>query len=288
MSVPISKMTMNEPLSPLRGTRTLLMAPTGCGKSTCALSLHRLGIELFVLATENNSLEIFSPVKGVRVHSLIETSYSWKGLLAMATNVSMFDQSTLMKIEDSNRRSCVQFLKLLESLNDFVDDKTGIHYGDISTWGTGRCIFIDGLTGLNGFSKRLVVGGRPILAQADWQIGQNIIYPLIEQLTMAPRCWVVMSAHLEQERDEILGTNKNMPSTLGRKLAPTIPPLFTDVIRPKKVADKFYWSTSDPSTDLAARNLPLRDDLPPTFDSIVQSWKQRGGIIETSPTFEKT
>src|SRR5580765_7278688 len=231
--------------SPINAPKVLLGANTGCGKSTSIKTLAKAGVECFVLATENNALEILNPVKGVRIHSLMKSIGTWQSQRAVAENVNRYDQDVLMKLSDPGKPLATHFLTLLEQLNNFKDDKTGKEYGDVSTWGTGRALILDGLTGTNSFAKRLVVGGRPILQQADWQIGQNIIYPLIEALTAQTRCWVVVTCHLEIERDEVLGTTKIMPSTLGRKLAPTLPPLFTAVIRPMRLGEQFSWSTAD-------------------------------------------
>jgi len=119
------------------------------------------------------------------------------------------------------------------------------------------------------------------MTQPEFQIGMKTIENLVNQLCTGFRCHVVVTAHIERELDEVQGGSRVFPSTLGRKLAPVLPRYFTDVILAKRAGTKFFWDTADPQADLKARNLPISPDLPPTFRPLVESWKRRGGIIET-------
>ena len=87
----------------------------------------------------------------------------------------------------------------------------------------------------------------------------------------------VLIAHVERETDMVLGGTKLMASTLGRALAPKIPPMFSDVILTTRQGDKWNWDTANVTADLKTRNLAIRGDLPPSFGPIIEKWKARGG-----------
>ena len=70
-----------------------------------------------------------------------------------------------------------------------------------------------------------------------------------------------------------------MTSTLGAKLAPKIPPFFSEVVYSRREADKFYWSNITANVDLKKRALPFSDKLEPTFVPVVEAYKQRLNII---------
>jgi hypothetical protein len=125
----------------------------------------------------------------------------------------------------------------------------------------------------------LVVGGKPVKSQADWGIAMDQIEKLVRQLTDGCKCHFVLTAHVEREVDLVFGGVRVTVSTLGRALAPKIPPMFSDVILTYREGTKFLWSTANPQADLKARNLPLADGMPPTFKPIIDKWKSRGGAI---------
>jgi hypothetical protein len=125
----------------------------------------------------------------------------------------------------------------------------------------------------------LVVGGKPVKSQSDWGIAMDQVEKLVRQLTDGCKCHVVMTAHVEREVDQVLGGVKLTVATLGVKLAPKIPPMFSDVILTSREGDKFYWSTANSMADLKARNLPLKDHIPPDFKPIITKWLSRGGAL---------
>jgi hypothetical protein len=94
------------------------------------------------------------------------------------------------------------------------------------------------------------------------------------------RCHFVLTAHVEREVDQVFGGVKLTVSTLGKALAPKIPPMFSDVILSYREGAKFLWSTDNAQADLKARNLPIRSGLEQNFTAIVERWKSRGGVIE--------
>jgi hypothetical protein len=71
-----------------------------------------------------------------------------------------------------------------------------------------------------------------------------------------------------------------MVSTIGAKLAPKIPPFFSEVIKTQRVMDskggaEFTWSTLATDMDLKNRALPINAKLPADFRQIVEAYKRR-------------
>jgi hypothetical protein len=129
----------------------------------------------------------------------------------------------------------------------------------------------------------LVVGGKPVKSQADWGIAQDQIEKLVRMWTDGCPCHFVLTAHVERELDA-MGQSKLTVSTLGRALAPKIPPMFSDVILTVREGSKFTWSTANSMVDLKTRSLQIADGIPPSFVAIFDKWQARGGKF--SPTVQ--
>lgn len=196
-----------------------------------------------------------------------------------AKHINEVTQESLHKMQDANRAKHNQFVTLLRALSDFPDDRTGQRFGAVDSWGPNRCLALDSLTDINPLALSLVVGGKPVKSQSDWGIAMDQIEKLVRQLTDGCKCHFVLTAHVERETDMVLGGSKITVSTLGVKLAPKIPPMFSDVILATRVVTKFEWSTANPQADLKARNLPISDHIEPSFKPIFDKWKSRGGVF---------
>jgi hypothetical protein len=123
-------------------------------------------------------------------------------------------------------------------------------------------------------AMNLVTGSKPVKSMADWGVAIDNLERLIVKLCVDTKCHFVLLAHLEREVDEVTGGTSLMASTLGRKLAPKLPRFFSDVVQAKRNVDKFVWSTAASNVDLKARNLPIADNLDPSFKAILTSWKK--------------
>jgi hypothetical protein len=269
----------------LPGINVLLEGPTGTGKTHALGTIADTGIELFFLFTESGletllgywtdrKLEV---PPNVHWHILGRTSVSFTTLADAATKINTMVQESLHKLQDPNRGKHNQFIGLLESLADFPDDRTGKKFGPVDGWGPDRCLAMDSLTGINPIALSLVVGGKPVKSQADWGIAMDQIEKLLRQLTDGCRCHFVLTAHIEREIDQVFGGTRITVSTLGSKLAPKIPPMFSDVILTGREGSRFFWSTANPAADLKARNLSIADNHPPTFVPLIEKWRTRGG-----------
>jgi len=271
----------------LPGVNVLIEGTTGTGKTHCIGTMADAGVEVFCLFTESGveTLLGFWTDKGkpvppnVHWHVLPRPAGSFTTLAESANSINVMTQESLHKMQDPNRAKHNQFVGLLRALADFPDDRTGQKFGAVDSWGPDRCLVIDSLTGINPIALSLVVGGKPVKSQADWGIAQDQIEKLIRQLTDGCRCHFILTAHVEREVDQVFGGVKITVSTLGRALAPKIPPMFSDVILSYREGTKFLWSTANAQADLKARNLPLAEGLPQDFKVILDKWLSRGGKV---------
>ena len=279
--------SVSEP-SLLAGVNILLEGPTGTGKTYASASLADIpGLEVFYLFTEagietllgvwtDSNREIPS---NVHWHVLPRGSTDFATLAQTAETINASSQDSLHKMQDPKRSQHNQFVTLLRALNNFPDDRTGEKFGNVGQWGPNRCLVIDSFSGLNPIALSLVVGGKPVKSQADWGIAQDQLEKFIRQCTDGCKCHFVLLAHVEREVDQVLGGTKITVSTLGRALAPKIPPLFSDVVLAVRNGTKWSWSTANSQADLKTRNLPWSEDITPGFKQIFDKWQSRGGKL---------
>lgn len=276
--------TLEQP-SELPGVNVLLEGPTGTGKTHALGTLVDTGVETFALFTESG-LETFigywkdrgkEPPANAHWHLLKGDHGNFKILADIALKINTTSMEALFKMQDPDRFKFNQYWKLLNAFTDFPDDRTGQRFGAVDTWGPDRALCIDSLSGINPWAMGLVIGNKPLRDQRDWGVAQDLIEKLLRQFTDGSNCHFVLTAHVEREVDQVLGGVKLTVATLGVKLAPKIPPMFSDVILTVRDGKNFSWSTAQPQADLKSRNLPIGDGLPPTFSQIIDKWKSRGG-----------
>lgn len=131
-------------------------------------------------------------------------------------------------------------------------------------------------------ASQMIVGGKPLKSQGEWQVAQNMLKFLIDKLTTGLTCSFVLTSHIARERDELTGGSHLTVSTLGRALAPELPKYFSDIIHCDRTGDRFTWDTTKTGMVLKARNVPLRPGIQPSFKPLFEAWKARGGrIIKT-------
>lgn len=286
VAVPIPATPVEE-ISLLRGVNVLVEGPTGTGKTTSLGTLADTGVELFCLFTENGQETLMGywtdrglPVPdNVHWHNLPRGDTGFALLADSANAVNSYSMDALFKMTDPNRAKSNQFVTMLRALSDFPDDRTGKKFGAVDKWGPDKCLVIDSLTGINPIAMSLVIGNKPLKDQRDWGIAQDQIEKFVRHCCDGVKCHFVMTAHVERETDLVFGGVKITVSTLGRALAPKIPPMFSDVILSVRNGTEFSWSTANPQADLKARNLPIADGLKPDFTQIINKWKSRGGKL---------
>lgn len=269
--------------SQLAGFNVLLEGPTGTGKTYAIGTLVDTGLECFYLAMESGmeSLLGYWTDRGLPVpsnlhwHVLKGVNGGFATMIKRAQMLNSLSNEALTKMQDSDKSKYNTFIKLLEVLNNFTDQRTGEVFGPVDQWGVDRALIIDPLTGINNAAMSLCIGGKPIKSQTDWGNAMDTIEKLLRSLTDDCRCHFVLNAHIEREVDPVLGGSKITVGTLGVKLAPKLPPMFSDVILARREGSSFYWSTIDPSADLKTRNLPMSDKIKPDFGAIYKKWQSR-------------
>lgn len=206
-------------------------------------------------------------------------SEKWSDLMAMAKQINAMSYEDLASIKSGiNKTGYQQFYQLLSLLSDFTDQRSGQKFGPVDSWSADRALAIDSMSGLNYMAMSMLVGAKPAAHQGEWGVAMNALEKLIMKLTSDLDCFLVMTAHVEKEFDEIAGKMNVMASMLGKKLAPKIPRLFSDVILAKREGGQHFWSTTAAGVDLKTRNLPLSDKLAPSFEQIVKSWRARNEL----------
>ena len=273
-----------ESKSPLPGARILLQGDSGSGKTYSLSTFVDAGVTPFILFTEPGMDAFPRQCPEYHFRYIAPAISDWGALADLATKVNQYTYEQLIKMTDTNKSKYDMFIQFIKANNNFTCDVCHKEFGDVGDWGTDRALCVDSLTGLNNAVKKLHVGGRPVLHQSEWQVVQNTLMGLLDAWTAGGnRCWFVMTAHQSIERDESSGTMKRMVNTLGKAIAPDIPKFFSDVIETIRVGSTFTWDTAGTNVAVKARNLPIAAGQKPTFVTIVNNWKAKGGIIEKTP-----
>jgi len=260
------------------GLNILLLGESGSGKTYSLRTLVDAGLELFVLQTEPGGTVLEDlPSDKYHSHYIAPATPSWSAMKDSVTKINTLSLKSLAGLEGINKREYAQFSEVIDSCGNFKCDRCGKEFGDISTWDSSRVFVVDSLSGLNIMAMDLVVGSKPIKSMADWGMAMDNLGRLINKWCADTKCHFVLTAHLEPERDETTGRIVNMPSTLGRKLAPIIPRFFDNCINTIRDGTSFRWSTATANTALKARDLPIDDNLVPSFVPIIENWRAKYG-----------
>lgn len=267
--------------SQIPGPKILLIGDSGTGKTHAIRTLFEAGFdEVFCVFTEPGMEVVGDIPKGKLMWKyLAPARSSWKVLREQANKINTLPYKTLAEMSDMDKRKYNQFVQLYDVLANFKDDRTGKEYGAVDEWGTNRALVLDSLSGINLMAMKLVVGGKPVKSQPDWQIAMDNVETLITQLTTGVWTTVVVLAHMEREVDEITGGSTIMVSSLGRKLAPKLPRFFSDCIQTVRNGKEFSWTTATSNAALKSRNLPISNSMQPSFVKVFETWKKRGGLF---------
>lgn len=272
--------------SSLPGVNVMLMGPSGTGKTYSIGTLVDEGPEVFYFAFESGVESLLGywtdrgkPVpSNLHIVQINSANASWLEMADSVNKVNVLAYESLKKMTDPNRSKYNQFENFLRTFND-VKDENGKSYGCIDTWGPDKVIVIDGLTGLSDAAMKTVIGGKADRDMKDWGLAQNLLENFLRKITSDCPSHFVLIAHVEREVDQILGGVKLMVSTLGVKLPPKLPPMFSDVILAVRNVDKWFWDTASAMADVKTRNLPITGNNQPNFKLILDKWKSRGGVI---------
>lgn len=265
------------------GFKTILMGPSGTGKTFTIKTLADAGLEVFALFLEPGLETIIGAYvdKGEKIpenlhwHYLQPKSLGFATLHKQADTIGKFDLSGLGKMKDMDRSKNNRMTDMYTVLSDFPDQRTGQKFGSVDSWSNGAVLVIDSLSALIRIAFDMQVGTKPVRDVSDWGIVQQAIMSFIHKLTSGCNCHVVIIAHVERELDQILGGNKITVSVPGKAIAATILQPFSDVILASRENASFFWDTANSQADLKTRNLPIASKLPPDFGPIYEKWKKR-------------
>jgi hypothetical protein len=272
--------------SELPGINALLMGPAGTGKTHAIGTLVDTGIDTFYLAMEAGaeSLLGYFTDKGkpippnLHTHKMAAPKASFAEMKDAAQKINTLSLEGLAKIQDGNRMKYNQFVQLFDVLNNFPDDRTGKKHGPVDEWQQDKVLVIDGMTGLGRAAMSMVIGGKPVRSQSDWGIAQDQLEGLLRMLCDNCPCHFILIGHVERETDEVLGGVKLMISTLGRKLAPKVPSMFSDIIMTVRNGTAWSWDTANAQADVKTRSLPIQSGIKPDFAPMLEKWMVRGGL----------
>lgn len=267
----------------------LLVGPAGSGKTSALVTQLLHGLELFVIVTEPGGVDslldaaerLKAPIDKLHWSYCPPAATGWDGLETMINSISTMSQKQLA---DQNNMGKEAFrkpaLKFLTAFHNFHCDRTGRDFGDISLFPNTTALAIDSLTGWSQIGFGCTVGFKPTANPGEWGIAQNFVLNMLTKINTDRQCFFALTAHVEKEMDELAGIKKLMVSTIGAKLAPKIPPLFSEVVRCKRGIDArnqpdFSWATIADDMDLKNRALPISTYLPADFGPVVAAYRKR-------------
>lgn len=265
-----------QPTFHIPGAKVLLMGDAGTGKTHSLRTLIEAGLEVFAVFTEPG-MDVVSDIPSDKLHwnYVSPSTVSWEAMLDSAKKINTLSYESLTKLPHINRGEHGEFMTLISTLFNYTDQRTGQVYGPVDNLTQGQALWIDSLSGLNNMAMNLVAGSKPMKAPNDYGVAQDNLENLIEKLCNDLKCHVVVVGHMEKESDEMTGGISMMISTIGKKLAPKIPKLFTDVIHARRQETKFSWSTTTPNTVLKARNVPWAENQQPSFVPLLENWRKK-------------
>jgi len=249
----------------------LVEGPIATGKTTSLRTIIKeTDKELFIIATEPGIATILEDLPEDRCHwhYISPAKIDWATIEMNARLVNSQNADFLQKTPGANRHEYQQFLELLSTCANFVDDRTGKEFGMVDNFEEDKVLVIDGLTGLSKITRQLVVGPKIIMSLPEFLLAQETLLTFTDKLCSDLKCNFVLISHTAREKDEISGGTHITIDTIGVKLAPKVIIPFDEVIAAYKDDKKFRWKTLDGEMDLKSRVLPLTADLQPSFGQI--------------------
>lgn len=274
----------DQKASTIPGAKALIFGRAGSGKTYSTRTLFDIeGLQVFHVFLEPSMTTIGNMPDA---HYAYINPYGGQAnadtINKMFVSINTLTNDALQKPASglATKRDMTQMLDFLNLLNNFTD-QTGKEWGDVAKWGTDRVLVIDGLTGITDMARHIQSGLKPLLSQPDYGVIMNSIEVLMKYLTHQLWCHLILISHIAIERDEISGGQSKSVSTIGRLLAPKIPPMFDDVVMSKKEGAKFVWSTVETDADTKNRTLPLDSMMNQDFQLLFTNWQGNGGVFSS-------
>lgn len=267
----------------------LNLGEVGSGKTWALSTLAEHDLEVFFIGTEPNGLESLLdawekkklPIEKLHWKQITPARTGFQGLMSQAKLVSMADQRALSDQKPTNNRKDAKWISLLSTCDNFVCERDGKSYGAITDFGPDRAVVIDSMSGLNLMAMDITIGDKATANPGEWGIAMKLLEKFMITLTSGMKALLVVTAHMEKEMNENVGAQQIMVSTLGKKLAPTIPRFFSEVVMSYREQDQFFWSTSAANVALKSRTLPIAPKLEATYKPIILRYRERAQFAKT-------
>src|SRR5512135_2559492 len=170
----------------LSGPKILLQGDSGAGKTYSIGTLvdwaAAHSTDVFVLFTENGLETLLGywrdsgkPVpECLHWHVIPAPTLGLVDLMDAAKKTGLLSYEALTKQAKSPQSEQQNaYLRVLQALADFPDDRTGKKFGNIGTWGVDRVLCLDSMTMLAEACMKMVVGNKPTASQPDYGVAQN-------------------------------------------------------------------------------------------------------------------
>jgi hypothetical protein len=276
---------VDSPGQSIPGPKVLLMGDSGTGKTTSLISLIEQGQTVFAIATEQNFMQIMKPHLGKGCHYTYipaQPTQSPSNILDMLKKINMLSYENLTKTVDPFKMQNNRLIDVGQALNSFTCDCCKKNWESPTTWNTDRVLCFDGMSGLSDMAFALVVGNKPVRGMPDYQVAQNALR-MILNICVNLKTMFVLVTHLDKEQDVVSGRYYATVRTVGQKLGPDLPRLFSDCVRSVRDGAKITWDTADSQATVVGRHLPMSAGLEPNFKQLVSNWIKQGGKIESTP-----
>ena len=274
----------NPPQALVKPPTTLLMGPPGSGKTTAIATYAKAGLKVFVLFTDPggeesliDACEMYDiPLDNIHWNYISPMSLSWDELQDSAVKVGLLNYKELTGLKSSGKKKDTQFWNLINILSNFKCTRTGEEFGPVDKFGPDCAFILDSLSGLNTITMDMMQGTKPIAHEGEYGVAMNMEEKLLQKLICDTKCFICCTGHVERNVDPITGKRTTMIVLIGKKLASTgkVARLFSDIVLARKDGINFTWTTHDTEVDLKNRLLPLSDNLAPTFEQIVDRYKE--------------
>lgn len=209
-------------------------------------------------------------------HQVAEASLDLGALTSAIKLVGDLSYESLTKVVDGERGRRNPAHKILTSLADFPDDRTGRRLGNIGKWGNDMILGIDSLTELADAYIKTNIGTKPVMAQNEYQVAQINLLNLIRYLCgPSQQFGLVMTAHIQKQVNEVTGAVNLMTKAIGRAISDDIPKHFSDVLYCYAEGTAWYWDTAASNVVRKTRYLPINNKIPQDLSRIWSEWTKR-------------
>lgn len=209
-------------------------------------------------------------------HEVASATLDLGALTSAIKLVGDLSYESLTKVVDGDRGRRNPAHKILESLADFPDDRTGRKLGNIGKWGSDRILCIDSLTELADAYIKTNIGTKPVMAQNEYQVAQINLLNFIRYLCgPSQKFGLVMTAHIQKQVNEVTGAVNLMTKAIGRAISDDIPKHFSDVLYCYAEGANWYWDTAASNVVRKTRYLPINNKIAQDLSRIWSEWAKR-------------